>query len=252
MSSVPQERQLTIDTPEQVALEFQIAGLGSRAIAFIIDSVVQGLSFVILFLLLAFLAPGIGAIVDASWAGALFIIGFFLLYWGYFAFFEAIWKGQTPGKRNVGIRVVKDNGRAINAYDAIGRNLMRAIDQLPGMYLFGLICMMISKENRRIGDYVAGTLVVHEKSAEEVDPDLQNLDQTSGVTVSTTGLTGNDLELIESFLHRRLSLEPMVRSATAIRMVQYLAGKGVAPVSGQSDEEFLQVVAKAIRDGQRF
>jgi hypothetical protein len=129
---------------------------------------------------------------------------------------------------------------------------MRAIDQLPGMYLFGLICMMISKENRRIGDYVAGTLVVHEKSAEEVDPDLQNLDQTSGVTVSTTGLTGNDLELIESFLHRRLSLEPMVRSATAIRMVQYLAGKGVAPVSGQSDEEFLQVVAKAIRDGQRF
>lgn len=252
MDSIPQERQLTIDTPEQVALEFQIAGLGSRAIAFIIDSVIQGLAFAVLMLVVAFLAPGIAAVADASWGAALFIIGIFLLYWGYFAFFEAIWKGQTPGKRNVGIRVVKDTGRAINAYDAIGRNLMRAIDQLPGMYLFGLISMMISKEHRRIGDYVAGTLVVHEKPAEQVDPDLQNLDQTSGATVATSALTGRDLELIESFLHRRLSLEPMVRSATAIRIVQYLAGRGVTPAPGQNDEEFLQVVAKAIRDGQRF
>ena len=87
---------------------------------------------------------------------AVVLIFLFCVYWGYFAFFEIIWKGQTPGKRYAGIRVIKETGRPIDSFEAIGRNLMRAVDGLPGIYGVGLLCMMLNKQNRRLGDFVAG------------------------------------------------------------------------------------------------
>ena len=95
------------------------------------------------------------------------------MYWGYFAFFEAVWRGQTPGKRYVGIRVIKESGRPIDAFEAIGRNLMRGIDGLPGFYGVGLVCMMLNQQHRRLGDFVAGTVVVHENRADEVQPGVE-------------------------------------------------------------------------------
>jgi uncharacterized RDD family membrane protein YckC len=247
-----EEHQLTIETPEQVELDFHIAGIGSRFMAFAIDSLYQGLIFAVVMLILAFSMQTISTLLGKlgeNWTIALAIIFFFLIYWGYFAFFEAIWKGQTPGKRNIGIRVVKDTGRSINAFEAVSRNFLRSIDQLPGMYVFGLVSMAISKENRRIGDYVAGTLVVHEKSAIEIDADLQDLTHASAITVSTTGLTESDLELIETFLHRRLSLEEVVRAQMAGKIITHLRGKtNSVPEPGQSEEQYLEIVAKAIRD----
>jgi uncharacterized RDD family membrane protein YckC len=247
-----EEHQLTIETPEQVALDFHIAGIGSRFMAFTIDSLYQALAFALVMLGLSFISPSIERFfgrIGENWAIAIVIIFFFLLYWGYFAFFEAILKGQTPGKRSVGIRVVKDSGRAINTFEAISRNLMRAIDQLPGMYVFGLISMAISKENRRIGDYVAGTLVVHEKAAIEIDADLQDLSHTGAITVATDGLTAADLELIETFLHRRLSLDAGVRTQMATRIVGHVRSRvGVQTEIGESEEQYLELVAKAIRD----
>jgi uncharacterized RDD family membrane protein YckC len=247
-----EEHQLTIETPEQVALDFHIAGIGSRFMAFAIDSLYQVLAFALLMLGLSFMSPSIARFfgrIGENWAIAITIILLFGLYWGYFAFFEAIWKGQTPGKRNVGIRVVKDSGRSINAFEAISRNLLRAIDQLPGMYVFGLLSMAISKENRRIGDYVAGTLVVHEKAAIQIDADLQDLSHTAAITVSTEGLTAADLELIETFLHRRLSLEAGIRSQMATRIVGHVRSKvGGQAETGDSEEHYLELVAKAIRD----
>lgn len=250
------QNQLTIETPEQVSLEFQVAGIGSRFIAFMIDSLIQGVSFFVLGMMLAFGMPSIGAALSSigeRWAMAIAIIIFFLLYWGYFAFFEAIWKGQTPGKRTVGIRVMKDTGRAILATEAISRNLLRSIDQLPGVYVIGLISMAISPEHRRVGDYVAGTLVVHEKSAAPVDLELQDLSSSSStMAMNTAGLTVNDLELIETFLHRRLSFEDSIRRSTADRIARYVEGKLQQPREPQtSDEEYLQLVAKAIRNNTR-
>jgi uncharacterized RDD family membrane protein YckC len=249
-------QQHTIETPEQVHLSFPIAGIGSRFMAFAIDTLIQTLGFISLSLLLAFLSPSLAKYVPdigENWLLAIAIIAFFLLYWGYFAFFEAVWNGQTPGKRNVGIRVVKDSGRAINTYEAISRNFLRSIDQLPGMYVFGLISMAVSRENRRIGDYVAGTLVVHESAAEELNPELQDLgEKQSTLTVSTSALDVKDLQLIETFLHRRLSYEADVRHATAVRIAQHIEQKSAQPrTPGQSDEDYLQVMAKAIRDNTR-
>jgi len=82
---------------------------------------------------------------------------------GYFAIFEIFWKGQTPGKRLAKIRVIKESGRPINAYEAIARNSCVRSDVLPTMYGAGIVCMMLNSQNRRIGDFVAGTVVVHDQ-----------------------------------------------------------------------------------------
>ena len=101
---------------------------------------------------------------------AFYVILVFCVYWGYFALFEIFLKGQTPGKKYAGIRVIKDSGRPINAFEAVTRNLMRAVDSLPGFYGVGLATMMLNKQSRRLGDLVAGTIVVHEKLTKEVKP----------------------------------------------------------------------------------
>jgi uncharacterized RDD family membrane protein YckC len=244
--------QLTIETPEQVELEYQIAGIGSRFMAFAIDTLYEILLFTILGLAMAFVIPSLERYipkVGPMWMDAIGIFVFFAIYWGYFAFFEAIWSGQTPGKRSIGIRVVKDSGRRINTFEAISRNLLRSIDQVPGIYVIGFLSMAISKEHRRIGDYVAGTVVVHERATEQFDADLQDLSIRSAMAFQTEKLSSKDLELIEGFLHRRLSLDATIRENMARKIALHVSGKlneGVPPDANV--EDFLQAVAKAIRD----
>ena len=158
----PDER-VRIETPEQVALELPIAGIGSRFLAVAIDTLLQ-----IALAIGTVLALGYGArmLPDAVprfftlLGPAAAILVLFCIYWGYFAFFEIIWSGRTPGKRLAHVRVVKESGRAMTAYDAIARNVLRAVDFLPVMYGVGVLVMMLNRQSRRIGDYVAGTIVV--------------------------------------------------------------------------------------------
>lgn len=219
--------------------------------AFLVDSLIEAVIMIGLALVLILTSLG-RARFESSWTRALLILGFFVVYWGYFALFEALMQGQTPGKKVVGIRVVKDSGRAIRPTEAVTRNFMRVIDQLPGFYLFAMISMLVSKEKKRIGDYVAGTVVVHEKAAQEVYMDLQQLDTAVPVHDWIMKLSNRDLELIESFLHRRITFEPGARNVAAIRIVQHIRTKsGEGPAPGQSDEDFLQEVAAGIRNSRR-
>src|SRR5215475_15614801 len=159
--------QLKIDTPEQIALELPLAGIGSRFLAIAIDTLIQVALYLITGLVFLLLLPeglSIFTFLPKTIGPALAIFVGFAIYWGYFAVFEIIWRGQTPGKRIAGIRVIKDSGRPINAFEAIGRNLVRAIDFLPLFYGVGVITMLLNAKHRRLGDYVAGTLVVHESS----------------------------------------------------------------------------------------
>jgi len=172
--------QLRIDTPEQIALELSVAGIGSRFLAIAVDTVLQlflyiaGFVAFVAFQLPAALLPSMGL-----FGPALAILFTFCVYWGYFAFFEILWSGRTPGKRLAGIRVIKDTGRPINAFEAIGRNVLRAIDFLPAMYAIGIVCMMLNRNSRRLGDFVAGTIVVHDKQTEDVRPDWNTDRETS-------------------------------------------------------------------------
>jgi uncharacterized RDD family membrane protein YckC len=251
------DRQLIINTPEQVSLHFEVAGIGSRFMAFLIDSLIQGLCYLVLSLV------GVGVIAafpgsrafssfGPKWTMAFLIIGVFLVYWGYFAAFETWWHGQTPGKRYVGIRVVKESGRGIAGGEAMSRNFLRVVDSLPAMYLFGLITMLVSKEKKRIGDYVAGTIVVHEKIADEKEISFPSLEENTVAQDWVTRLTAQDLELIESFLQRRYTLEQGPRYVTGSRMAEHMKAKsGASQEPGESHEDFLQRVATSIRNSRR-
>src|SRR5579875_1867767 len=159
--------QLSIDTPEQVALEFPVAGIGSRFVALLLDHIIQfGTIIVLVLVVTAIMAAG-GEHAQDRLAGKWFIAGvtfiFFLIIWGYFALFEAFWHGQTPGKRAMKLRVIKDTGRQITLFEALARNLLRFVDYLPSLYLAGAITMLCNKRSKRLGDLAAGTIVIHER-----------------------------------------------------------------------------------------
>lgn len=246
---------MTIDTPEQIALELQVAGIGSRFLAIAVDTVLQVILYITVFMALSL--AQVPDFLPASFVGAagpaLAILFGFSIYWGYFAAFEIFWSGRTPGKRLAGIRVIKETGRPINAFEAIGRNVLRAIDFLPAGYAVGLVCMMLNKYSRRLGDYVAGTIVVHDKQTEEVRPDW-NLDAEAPTgSAPISRITPEELQLIETYLHRRLDLDDNIRRDMADRIVSRIAGKtGLRPLPTQTIDDFLEGVARQIRDSARY
>jgi uncharacterized RDD family membrane protein YckC len=252
--------QLKIDTPEQIALELPLAGIGSRFLAMVVDTLIQALLYLLVALIFIFTSPvgfDIFKFLPRLVGPAVAIFIGFAIYWGYFAIFETIWKGQTPGKRYAGIRVIKESGRPINAFEAIGRNLMRAVDGMPGMYGVGLVCMMLNRQSRRLGDFVAGTVVVHEKPAEEVRlPDLKTWNTAPERSAATPGMekvTADELVLVETYLSRRLDLDPEVRIRTAIQIADRIKAKtGLEPQPHQHVDDFLEDAARKIRDSGRF
>jgi uncharacterized RDD family membrane protein YckC len=245
--------KITIETPEQITLEFALAGIGSRFLALTLDTLLQGVLYLIVVLIAVFIPPRALGWISGAWLPAIAIFLVFCIYWGYFAAFEILWRGQTPGKRVVGIRVVKDSGRPINAIEGIGRNLMRAVDGFL-LYAVGLVCMMISRQNRRLGDYVAGTLVVHDKKTAEVKPDWDLASSAIATSSPELGqLSEEDLVVIETYLHRRLDIDPMVRVNTAIRVSGLVERKtGLQRRHDQSDDDFLETIARETRDQARF
>jgi uncharacterized RDD family membrane protein YckC len=246
--------KLTIDTPEQVALEFPLAGIGSRFLAVFADSLLQVAAFVVLQLASAYLVPDrLRHLAADKWITAGIIIFAFCLYWGYYAFFETLWNGQTPGKRMAKIRVIKDSGRPITAFEAIARNLLRVIDQIPGFYGVAVIVAFLNKRNRRLGDFVAGTVVVHERKEDDAQTIWTMPVLSTPQTIDVSALTTEDLQVIEAFLARRLDLSLDVRQATATRLADLFAARLNLPAEARgSNEDFLEMLAMQIRSTTRF
>ena len=172
--------------------------------------------------------------------------------YGYFILFEAIWNGQTPGKRLTHIRVIKDSGQPITAIDAVSRNLLRIVDQLPVGYGIGVLCAWVSPQSKRLGDYVAGTVVVHEKSAESVPAHWSETQQPPTHQYSAGRLTPEEFALIEMFLSRRTSLEPGVRYDMAYGIVRRIESKLVLPPDRPSAERLLEEIAHERRSNRRI
>jgi uncharacterized RDD family membrane protein YckC len=238
--------KLIIETPEQTSIEFPLAGIGSRFLAIAIDSLIQGAAIVVLaivFLALTFGAARFGPPTTGDvWVVAILILAYFVLMYGYFILFEAIWNGQTPGKRITRIRVIKDSGQPMTAVDAVARNLLRIVDQLPVAYGAGLLCAWISPQNKRIGDYVAGTVVVHEK-AYEAGPaqwDALASAQPGKHLYGANRLTPEEFALVETFNNRRNSLDPAVRYDMAVAIMRRIATKLTLPADGPPNEKVLE------------
>ena len=244
--------KLTIDTPEQISIEFPLAGIGSRFMAIAVDVLIESAGYVLLLLLANFLLPDLSKHWPTAWnwAAAVLIFVFFSVYWGYYAVFETLWKGQTPGKRLAGIRVIKDTGRPVTAYEAVARNLLRVVDQLPGMYAVGVITMFLNKKSKRIGDFVAGTVVVHERKQDSGV--FFNTSSQPSTALEVSKLSNRELEVIETFLARRLDLSPELRRSTAQRLAQRISEKLGCHMPGHDHEDFLEAVAKELRDTMRY
>jgi uncharacterized RDD family membrane protein YckC len=248
--------KLTIETPEQIPLEFPLAGIGSRFLAAALDYLIQ--SVAALGLLVAGMIVLAGGPRFSSrvhiWLGAMAVLVFFLLQFGYFAGFEAWWNGQTPGKRRLHLRVIKDSGRPIAVYESVARNLLRIVDSLPGLYGVGIVAMLLSSQNKRLGDYVAGTVVVHEQPL----ADQAKVSWTFSASGAPSGydiaqLSPEEFQLMETFLLRREQLAPEVRAAMARRVALRIGAKLQIPTEERRNPEaLLERLANEYRNRARF
>lgn len=247
--------KLTIDTPEQVHLEFVLAGIGSRFMAVFLDTLIQMVIFFVVFLaMLVFSFTPVFQGKYPVWIQAIAVLVFFCLYWGYYATFEIFWKGQTPGKRWAGIRVIKDSGRPINAFEAIARNLVRVVDYMPGFYGVGVVTMLLNDKHRRLGDYVAGTLVVHETSDREPQVFFNTPASVEFALPQAAQLTLQEAELIETFLARRLDIPGDVRWQNAQRIAQMISTRlAITPDQRPAnDEQFLELLVREFRNRAKY
>jgi len=247
---VPPSEKLTIDTPEHIALEFSLASAGSRFLAIAIDTLIQFGSM----LVLVFVAGMLGAVLPRatlSWAFAVLIFVGFLLYYGYFAWFEALWNGQTPGKRAIRLRVISTSGRPITLYDSLLRNLLRIVDQVPGFYAIGLLSLFFTERNQRLGDLAADTVVVAEQPIARGHV-ASPASRPAAARRGAVRLTAEDLVMVERFLSRRSEVPDDVRAqaakAIAARVRQQL---NVPSDDSTADETLLEEVAAEARGGWR-
>jgi uncharacterized RDD family membrane protein YckC len=271
--------QLTIETPEQVAIRFPIAGIGSRFLAVLTDTIFQILVYLVLFFLIFLVISSAPesfqaiARADEKWFIAAIILFYFLLYWGYYTLFEAFWNGQTPGKKLCKLRVIRDSGRQITLFESMTRNLIRVVDALPSFYAVGIVTMLCNRRNKRLGDFAAGTLVVHERAPEPalwsgaasrtitagaftpvavppapmVDPNAVDLPADA-----VARLTADDLNVIDHFFARAIDIDIPRRRALAERLAQQMTAKmGIPMPDGVTPERVLESIARILRGIRR-
>ena len=233
-ANVATEEVLVIETPERVPLHFALASIGNRFLACAIDHGIQLLAVLLVAisgLIIANAASWEDRLASApKWVLAAMILLAFLVFAGYFAFFEWIWSGQTPGKRWMKLRVLREDGRPITFWEASVRNLIRTLDMMPvPFYSIGLISVFATNRDQRVGDMVAGTVVVREREAEAPpfaqvfaspvsDPALRRSFKPVLFTASLNSLTDAEIQVVETFLRRRWDLADVPRQWMAWRV----------------------------------
>jgi uncharacterized membrane protein SpoIIM required for sporulation/uncharacterized RDD family membrane protein YckC len=221
------EQTVDVETPELVVLTYSIAGIGSRAMAAITDLLLVLGTFAVLGVIwFAVVATGGfgGFDFGGSWGIALLIIVQFALLWGYYVLFEGLMDGQTPGKRLHHIRVVREGGYSVTFGASAVRNLIRVLDMQPVFfYLVGMISVLATKRGRRLGDLVAGTIVVRE-DARRGAPDASAPTSAMGEHASTlhTQLSEDEYVVLSRFVERWATLDGLKRAALAQQLAARL------------------------------
>lgn len=233
---VATEEVLIIETPERVPLHFALASIGNRFLACALDHAFQALVLVLILFTGLIIANATSASLERAidsapkWVYAVMILLLFLTFAGYFAFFEWLWSGQTPGKRWMKLRVIREDGRPITFWEASVRNLLRSLDMMPApFYSIGLISVFMNGRDQRVGDMVAGTVVVREREAEAPpfaqvfaspvsDPALRRSFKPVDFTANVNSLTESEIQVVETFLRRRWDLADVPRQWMAWRV----------------------------------
>ncbi|HEY3475334.1 MAG TPA: RDD family protein, partial [Anaerolineales bacterium] len=189
----------------------------------------------------------------SAWVYAIFGLVAAIFYWGYYIFFEMLWNGQSPGKRWVGLRVIRADGTPITLSESLIRNLARLVDFLPAAYGIGVVTMFIDRQSRRLGDLAAGTLVVQDRAPISIQ-DLSvkrtvHLRPWANITLEgfpVERLTNNDLNLIENFLTRRDQLTHRDQLANQILNTLYQRlGLPLPAVNRLEAEDMLAAILQA-------
>jgi uncharacterized RDD family membrane protein YckC len=263
------EDHLDIKTPEYVAIQFQIAGLGSRAAAFIIDQtllmLVNILTLVVLFFVMDGMESATFFLEKSSFPIAIVVIALFVVNWGYFFCFEFFSGGRTLGKKVVGIRVIQENGHSITLLSSFIRNLVRLIDSLPTAYFLGIIMIFFHSKHKRLGDLVAGTIVVHERKAKkkqkltplekeiklrELSQDTLELDEWA-----VRSFTAKDWKLVSTYASRFQQLPIGERNQLTKQIADMLVPKIGIDVNGKTETELendLLVLYLILKDEWEF
>jgi uncharacterized RDD family membrane protein YckC len=255
---------LTIHTPEHVGFQYVLAGLGSRASAFLLDTAIRALLIFFIFIVIILLSQwlpslvptGLPANLPKSWIMALGVLAYGLVDLGYFLLFEALWSGQTPGKRQQKLRVIRVNGQPIGWLESAIRNILRAADLLAGVYPMGLIVMFLSQRTQRIGDYAAGTVVVVERR-HNVPKDRTRLRHErveigSDIEPLISTLEPKQYQILRSFLQRRQEMDRSHRQELARVLAHRLLERwGISPKLKASYEAFLEEVVGAYERSRR-
>lgn len=207
---------LDVATPERVAVELPIAGVGSRAMAYLVDVALLFLVGIALYFAFTFLVPDpVNAVLGLSRAfkiaGAVVV---FAALWVYWTVFEVLWHGQTIGKRLLKIRVVRLDGSPVTAVDSAIRNLLRVVDFFPACYPVGLVTMLFDPKHRRVGDLVAGTVLIREEAID--------LSRFEAKAPAAQALSNLDLDVVTDFLRRFDALEPAARQSLGRQLLARL------------------------------
>jgi uncharacterized RDD family membrane protein YckC len=239
-------------TSEKVPFTYRVAGLGSRFLAALVD-----MALWLVLLLMGVLAAGVLEAGRAGLGMALLLLWLFTLLFGYFLLFEWLWLGQTPGKRLLGIRVIQWQGTSISFAQAALRNLVRLIDVLPAAYGVGFLVAACNREQRRLGDLAAGTLVVHQELAAGAvrvlyGHALSGAEQAREALLRQRAeqLDRRQKQLLVEVCLRRDQLRIRSRSRLFSTLADYFRRQmGVAPAEYESDEKFILHLAAALGGG---
>ncbi|HKP48016.1 MAG TPA: RDD family protein [Pyrinomonadaceae bacterium] len=261
---------LVIETPERVPLHFALASIGNRFLACAIDHCIQFVTLILMVIAFTVVAnySTLGNYLTNApkWVQALMVVTLFLILSGYFAFFEWIWNGQTPGKRWLKLRVIREDGRPVTFWEAAIRNLLRTFDMMPApFYSIGLISVFVSASDQRVGDMIAGTVVVREREAEAPafaqvfessvsDIALRRAFNPVDFTGDINQLNQREVEVVEAFLRRRWELGHLPRQWMAWRVALPLMYKmrPTFDLEKFSYEGFLEELLHRYRVQHRF
>jgi uncharacterized RDD family membrane protein YckC len=242
--------RIRIETPEHVVFEYELAGFVSRIMAGLLDLILLGFLLFGLLIVVTVIVGGPKGL--APWGLALGLVAAFIILWGYPIVFEIFWKGQTPGKRMLGMRVIQEGGYSLTPQVVIVRNLVRVVDFLPGGYFLGLFVMMLNRRYKRVGDFVAGTIVIRERSSAAVPPQLRASipipagEEERVAELRRLGVHQLDpavLQLVRDFMSRRASLNPDARVRVADRLCRTISG--ILGIPEERGEKLLACVLAA-------
>ena len=243
--------QYSVETPESVEVSFELAGPGSRFCALAIDLTLLWLAVFVLFVVLMCAGAPLWSQMDDmsddaafSWFLAILIVLAMVVMFGYHVIFEFLMNGQTPGKRYIQIRVIRDDGTPATGMDIVIRNLVRLVDVLPGAYVVGGIAAFLHPQYKRLGDMAAGTIVVREGEIDyHASADAKRkAAPLAEASVTYGALSAEEQRLVRGFLQRRDELLADARERLAQGLAQRLSAKHGGDIS--DPESYLERLAE--------